>query len=259
MSADIHSTAIIGEGAKIGQGVSIGPYSIIGPDVTIGNNNKIASHVVIEGNTTIGDNNEFFQFSSIGAEPQSKAYAGEDTQTIIGSHNVFREYTTVNRGTVDDQGVTRVGDHNFIMAYVHIAHDCVLGDNTTFANCASLAGHVHVGDYVIMGGFSLVHQFCRVGAHCITGIGAVCIQDVPPYTLAAGNKAITHGINVKGLRRRDFSDVDITELKRAYKLIYRSGLTSSDAIKQIQAGDWESDHIQVLTDFVIASKRGVIR
>lgn len=259
MTANIHPTAIIGEGAKIGKGVSIGPYSIIGSDVELGDNNKIASHVVIDGHTTIGDNNQVFQFSSIGAEPQSKAYAGEATQTIIGSHNVFREYTTVNRGTVDDQGITRVGDHNFIMAYVHIAHDCVLGDNTTFANCASLAGHVHVGDYVIMGGFSLVHQFCRVGAHCITGIGAVCIQDVPPYTLAAGNKAITHGINVKGLRRRDFTDIDITELKRAYKLIYRSGLTSSDAIKQINAGDWESDHIKVLTEFITASKRGVIR
>lgn len=259
MSIDIHPTAIIGEGAKIGHGVSIGPYSIIGSDVELGENNKIASHVVIEGHTTIGDNNQFFQFSSIGAEPQSKAYAGEDTQTIIGNNNIFREYTTVNRGTTDDLGITRVGNNNFIMAYVHIAHDCVLGDNTTFANCASLAGHVHVGDYVIMGGFSLVHQFCRVGAHCITGIGAVCIQDVPPYTLAAGNKAITHGINVKGLRRRDFSDNDIKELKRAYKLIYRSGLTSSDAIKQINAGDWQSEHIKELTDFITASKRGVIR
>ena len=255
----IHPTAIVDPSSKIGENVSIGAYSIIGPQVSIGDNTKIASHVVIEGNTTIGEGNSFFQFASIGAEPQSLAYKGEDTKVIIGDNNVFREYCTVNRGTMIDQGVTQVGDNNFIMAYVHIAHDCKLGSNTVFANCASLAGHVHVEDYVIMGGFSLVHQFCRVGAHCITGIGAVCIQDVPPFTLVAGNKAITHGINVKGLRKRDFSKTDITELKRAYKMIYRSGLTTSDAIKSIEAQQWESEHVKYLTDFINASKRGVIR
>lgn len=255
----IHSTAIVDASSKLGENVSIGAYSIIGPQVTIGDNTKIASHVVIEGNTTIGENNSFFQFASIGAEPQSLAYKGEDTKVVIGDNNIFREYCTVNRGSMADEGVTQIGDNNFIMAYVHIAHDCRLGSNTIFANCASLAGHVHVEDYVIMGGFSLVHQFCRVGAHCITGIGAVCIQDVPPFTLAAGNKAITHGINVKGLRNRDFSKTDITELKRAYKMIYRSGLTTSDAIKSIDDQQWESEHVKYLTDFINASKRGVIR
>lgn len=259
MQTQIHPTAIVDPNCELGSNVSIGPYSIIGPNVHIGDDTIIASHVVVEGNTTIGRGNHFFQFSSIGAQPQSLAYQGEDTQTIIGDNNVFRENTTINRGTINDKGITQIGDSNFLMAYVHIAHDCNLGSNTIFANCASLAGHVHVGDYVIMGGFSLVHQFCRVGAHCITGIGAVCIQDVPPFTLVAGNKAITHGINVKGLRRRDFSKDDIVELKRAYKLIYRSGMTTSDAIKEINNTQWESPHIAELTDFINASKRGVIR
>lgn len=255
----IHSSAIVDPKADIAEGVSIGPFSVIGPDVKIGAGTEIASHVVIEGHTTIGENNRIFQYASIGAEPQSIAYKNEPTQVIIGDNNIFREFVTINRGSIVDEGITSIGDHNFLMSYVHIAHDCRLGNHTIFANSASLAGHVHVGDYVIMGGFSLVHQFCRVGAHCITGIGAVCIQDVPPYMLVAGNKAITHGINVKGLRRREFETADISELKKAYKLIYRSGLTTSNAIDEINEMEWQSSHIQHLIDFFKDSTRGVIR
>ncbi len=255
----IHPSAIIDSKAKIADDVTIGPFSVIGPNVEIGEGTEIASHVVIEGHTKIGKNNRIFQYASIGGEPQSIAYKGEPTEVVIGDNNIFREFVTVNRGTVIDEGITSIGNDNFLMAYVHIAHDCRLGNNTIFANCASLAGHVHVGDFVIMGGFSLVHQFCRVGAHCITGIGAVCIQDVPPYTLAAGNKAVTHGINIKGLRRREFQKTDIAELKKAYKLIYRSGLTTNNAIEEIKTMDWESDHINSLIEFFSSSQRGVIR
>ncbi len=255
----IHSSAIIEKGAVIGKNVSIGAFSYIGPDVVIGDDNIIASHVVIEGHTKVGKGNHIFQFASIGAQPQSVAYAGEPTRVEIGNNNILREYVTINRGTPDDRGLTSIDDDNFLMAYVHIAHDCELGSNIVFANCASLAGHVKVEDYVIMGGFSLVHQFCRVGAHCITGIGSVCIQDVPPYTLAAGNKAITHGINVKGLRRRDFSNDDINQLKKAYKIIYRTGLTTKSAIDEIRKLEWSSEHINYLTHFFDNSKRGVIR
>lgn len=259
MSTEIHSSAIVDPKAELADGVKVGPFSIIGPNVQIGENTEIASHVVIEGHTTLGKNNRIFQFTSIGAEPQSTGYKGEPTRVEIGDNNTFREYCTVNRGTVEDNSVTQVADNNFVMAYVHIAHDCRLGSNTVFANCASLAGHVEVGDFAIMGGFSLVHQFCRVGAHCITGIGAVCIQDVPPYTLAAGNKAITHGINVKGLRRRGFDKEQIMNLKRAYKLIYRSGLQTEDAFSEIRNSGWDSEHVNSLIDFINGSKRGVIR
>ena len=255
----IHSSAIVEKGAVIGNNVSIGAFSYIGPDVVIADDNIIASHVVIEGHTKIGSGNHIFQFASIGAEPQSMAYNGEFTRVEIGDNNIIREYVTINRGTPDDRGLTSIDNDNFLMAYVHIAHDCELGSNIVFANCASLAGHVKVEDYVIMGGFSLVHQFCRVGAHCITGIGSVCIQDVPPYTLAAGNKAITHGINVKGLRRRDFSGDDINQLKKAYKIIYRTGLTTKSAIDEIRKLEWSSEHVNYLTHFFDDSKRGVIR
>lgn len=255
----IHSSAIIEKGAKIGKNVEIGPFSYIGPHVEIGDNTVIASHVVIEGHTKIGSGNQISQFASIGAPPQSVAYHGESTTVEIGNNNILREYVTINRGTPGDRGKTSIGDDNFLMAYVHIAHDCELGSNIVFANCASLAGHVSVEDYVIMGGFSLVHQFCRVGAHCITGIGSVCIQDVPPFTLVAGNKAITHGINVKGLRRRDFSADDINELKKAYKIIYRSGLTTRTAVDKIRQSEWVSPYIEQLVTFFDDSQRGVIR
>lgn len=259
MSTLIHPTAIIEKGAELGSNVSVGPYSIIGPDVKIADNNTIESHVVINGHTTIGEGNHFFPFAAIGGEPQSIAYKGDPTEVRIGNNNTFRENVTVHRGTIDDEGITSIKDDNFIMAYCHIAHDCHLGSNIVFANCASLAGHCYVGDYVVLAGYTLVHQFCRVGDHCFTGVNAVCIQDVPPFTLAAGNRAITHGINVRGLRRRGFSSDDISELKRAYKIIYRSGLTTTSAIAEIESKEWNSDNVGLLTKFIKESKRGVIR
>ncbi len=217
----IHERAIVHPGAQIGDNVSIGPFSIIEDNVSIGDGTIIGPHVVIRNHTHIGKDNHFFQFSSIGEAPQYRGYKQEPTQLIIGDRNTFREYVTLNRGTPDFSQQTVIGDDNFIMAYVHIAHDCIIGNSTTFANGASLAGHVKVGDFAILGGFSLVHQFCSVGAHCITGIGAVCFQDVPPYIVAAGNSAEPYGINSKGLKRRGYSDNSITLLKSAYKLLYR--------------------------------------
>ena len=259
MSTEIHPTAIIEAGAELGANVEVGAYSVIGSHVTLGDGCKVDSHVAINGHTTIGENNNFFPFSAIGAAPQSMAYKGDPTEVQIGNNNTFREYVTVNRGTIDDEGITSIANDNFIMAYCHIAHDCRLGSNIVFANSASLAGHCYVGDHVVLAGYSLVHQFCRVGDHCFTGVNSVCIQDVPPFTLVAGNRAITHGINVRGLRRRGFTSEDITELKRAYKTIYRSGLTMSKAIEAIEAKGSQSKHVKVLINFIKESKRGVIR
>lgn len=259
MSTQIHPTAIIEEGAQIGENVTIGPFSIVGANVVLGDGNRLDSHVNIDGHTQVGNDNHFFPYCSIGSAPQALTYDNEPTETRIGSRNVFRENLTVSRGTVDDEGITSIGDDNFFMAYCHIAHDCRLGSHLVFANSACLAGHVHMGDHVIMSGYSLVHQFCRVGSHCFTGPSAVCIQDVPPYTLVAGNRAITHGINVRGLRRRGFEPDDISELKRAYKIIYRSGFTLKNALLEIEQHDFKSEHVQYLTSFIKESKRGVIR
>ena len=250
MATNIHSSAIIEDGAKIGKNVTIGPFSIIGSDVELGDGNTVESHVVINGNTTIGENNHFFPYCAIGCVPQSLAYKGEPTETIIGSNNVFRENITVSRGTVEDESITSIGNSNFFMAYSHVAHDCRLGSSIMFANSVCLAGHVHLGDFVVMSGYSLVHQFCRVGRHAFIGPSAVAIQDVPPFTLAAGNRAITHGINVRGLRRRGLESDDITDLKRAYKIIYRSGYTLKNALLEIEQRAFESEHVKVLTEFI---------
>ncbi len=259
MSTTIDPTAIVDKDAQLGSGVSVGPYSIIGPDAVIGDGTIIESHVVINGHTELGKNNHVFAFAAIGGQPQSIAYKGEPTKVVIGDNNIFRENVTVNRGTVDDEGITSIGDDNFFMAYTHIAHDCRLESNIVFANSASLAGHCRVGNHVVLAGYTLVHQFCRVGDHCFTGVNSVCIQDVPPFTLVAGNRAITHGINVRGLRRRGFSSEDVLELKRAYKIIYRAGLTMTQALEQIEAKEWQSEHIQNMVGFIKESKRGVIR
>ncbi|MEJ2177738.1 MAG: acyl-ACP--UDP-N-acetylglucosamine O-acyltransferase [Gammaproteobacteria bacterium] len=255
----IHPSAIVDPGADLGSGVEIGPFSIIEKDVVIGDNTWIGPHVVIRNHTTIGRDSKIFQFSSIGEQPQHQGYAGEPTRLVIGDRNVVREYCTLNRGTAGHLGETRIGDDNFIMAYVHIAHDCTLGNNIIFANGASLAGHVDVGDYAILGGFSLVHQFCKVGAHCITGIGAICFQDVPPYIVAAGNSAQPYGINTKGLHRRDFSDDTIALLKRAYRLLYRSNLDLNTAIEEIDQLAPGDEAVSVFSEFLRCSKRGVIR
>jgi len=255
----VDDRAVIEAGAELGNNVSIGPFSVIGPNVKIGDDTSIGSHVVITGHTTIGRANRVYHFSSLGEAPQHLGYRGEPTQVVIGDNNIIREYCTVNRGTVPGGGVTQIGDSNFLMAYVHIAHDCRLGSHTIFANCASLAGHVTVGDYAILGGFTLVHQFCRVGAHCITGIGSVCLQDVPPYSVAAGNRAKPHGINTKGLRRRDFSEDEIAALKQAYKCVYRTGKPLQEAVDLVSKQWPDSDVVQAFVEFFRTSKRGIIR
>lgn len=259
MSNQIHASAIIEPGAEIGEDVTIGPFSIIGANVKLASGNRIDSHVVIGGHTTIGEGNHFFPHCAIGGAPQSISYKDEPTRVEIGSNNVFRESITVNRGSPDDRGLTTIANDNFFMAYSHVAHDCQLGSNITFANSACLGGHVEVGDHVVLGGYTLVHQFCRIGAHCFTAGASICIQDVPPFMLVAGNRAITHGINVRGLRRRGFSSDDLTELKRAYKIMYRSGHTLKVAIEEIQQTAFDSEHVKFLTDFIQSSERGVIR
>ena len=255
----IDDRAIVDPQALIGENVYIGPFSVIGPDVEILDEAWVGAHVVITGSTTVGRGTKIYQFCSIGEAPQHLGYKGERTRLEIGENNVIREYCTVNRGTAQGGGVTRIGNDNFIMAYVHIAHDCQLGSNTIFANCASLAGHVTVGDYAVLGGFSLVHQFCRLGAHCITGIGTVCLKDIPPFTVAAGNRATPHGINVKGIKRRGFSEDDIVELKQAYKILYRSGFSLNDALEKLRDTNWRSPNIEELVEFILASERGIIR
>jgi UDP-N-acetylglucosamine acyltransferase len=256
----IHPTAIIHSGARLGAGVSVGPYSIIGEHVEIGDNTRIGPHVVISGHTRIGCDNRIFQFSSIGEIPQDKKYAGEPTRLEIGDRKTIREYCTLNLGTVQDAGVTRVGDDNWIMAYVHIAHDCQVGNKTIFANNAQLAGHVHVGDWAIFGGYTGVHQFCRVGAHTMTAVGTVILQDVPPYVMAAGNSATPYGINAEGLKRRGFSPDALMVLKRAYRTLYKSGLTLDEAKAKLEEdAKMHPAEIQPILDFLAVSKRGIIR
>lgn len=255
----IDSRAVIESGAEIGENVTVGPFSIVSAGATVGDDTWIGPHVVISGRTRIGKGNRIYQFSSIGAAPQHLGYNGEPTAVEIGDGNIVREYTTINRGTQEGGGTTRIGDSNFLMAYVHIAHDCVVGSHTIFANCASLAGHVAVNDHAILGGFTLVHQFCRIGAHSITGIGCVCLQDVPPFTVAAGNRARPHGINVKGLRRRQFDESEIVALKRAYKTLYRSELTLKNARRRILQDSGSRPAVAELIRFLDESERGIIR
>lgn len=255
----IDERAVIEPGAQIGRNVSVGPFSIISADAEIGDDTWIGPHVVVSGRTRIGRRNRVYQFSSLGEAPQHLGYGGEDTMVEIGDDNTVREYTTINRGTAEGGGVTRIGDNNFLMAYVHIAHDCLIGSHTIFANCASLAGHVTVSDHAILGGFTLVHQFCRIGAHSITGIGCVCLQDVPPFTVAAGNRAEPHGVNVKGLRRRDFTEDDIVALKRAYRVLYRSGLPLQEARERMLQEGGDHGAVGELVEFLGTSERGIIR
>ncbi len=254
-----HPTAVIHPGARLAEDVEIGAYTLIGEHVEIGNGTVIGPHVVINGHTRIGQHNRIFQFCSLGEIPQDKKYAGEPTRLEIGDHNVIREFCTFNVGTAQDVGVTRLGNHNWIMAYVHLAHDCQIGSHTIFANNASLAGHVVVDDYAILGGFTGVHQFCQVGAHVMTGVATVLLQDLPPYVMVSGNPAVPHGINSEGLRRHGFSGEAILAIKRAYKTLYKSGLTfeeSKDAIK-VQAEKYPE--LNRLSDFLKVSKRGIVR
>ena len=255
----IHPTAIIHSGARLGAGVSVGAYSIIDEHVEIGDNTRIGPHVVITGNTKIGCDNRIFQFCSLGEIPQDKKYAGDPSRLEIGDRNTIREYCTFNLGTVQDAGVTRMGDDNWIMAYVHVAHDCQVGNRTTFANNAQLAGHVHVDDWAILGGYTGVHQFCRVGAHTMTAVGTVVLQDVPPYVMAAGNTATPFGINAEGLKRRGFSSEALMALKRAYRTLYKSGLMLEEARSKLEEEVKTHPEIQPILEFLAVSKRGIIR
>jgi UDP-N-acetylglucosamine acyltransferase len=257
--AGIHPTAIVDPAASVAEGVEIGAYSIVGPHVEIGQGCRIGPHTVVTGHTRLGTDNTIAQFVSVGEAPQDKKYRGEPTRLEIGNNNTIREFCTLNRGTVQDGGVTRIGDDNWIMAYVHIAHDCQVSNRTIFANNAQLAGHVHVGDDAILGGFTLVHQFCRVGAHSITGLGTVVLQDIPPYVKASGNPIKPYGINAEGLRRRGFSADSLAALKRAYRILYRSGLTLEEAKAELSAHAETSPELRPLLDFLAVPGRGIVR
>lgn len=255
----IHETAIVHPSAKLAEDVQIGPYSWIGPDVVIDSGNVIESHVVIKGPTTIGKNNRFFQFGSIGEECQDKKYAGEPTRLLIGDNNVFRECVTVHRGTIQDKGITQIGSNNLLMAYVHVAHDCMVGDNVILANNTNLAGHVHVGDYAILGGMTAVHQFCHIGSHAFSGGGSVILRDVPPYVMLSGSDSTPKGINSEGLKRRGFTPESITQIKRAYKVLYRSGNRAEEAVEKLNAMAIDAPEVKIMADFVASSSRGIIR
>lgn len=259
MSNKIHSTAIIDAKASLDSSVEIGPYTTIGPSVSIDADTKIGSHVVITGETTIGKSNEIFQFSSLGEQPQDKKYANEPTRLEIGDNNVIREFCTFNRGTVQDDGLTRIGNDNWIMAYVHIAHDCKVQNNTILANNSSLAGHVELHDFAILGGFTLVHQFCKIGAHVMTAVATTVFKDIPPYITASGYNAEPHGINAEGLKRRGFTSDEILEIKRAYKTLYRKGLSLKDAQSALVEMQKNCSKIALLSDFLTQSTRGIVR
>jgi UDP-N-acetylglucosamine acyltransferase len=255
----ISDKAIIDKSAKIAANVEISPYAIIGPNVEIGEGTWIGPHVVVNGPTRIGRNNKIYQFASIGEAPQDKKYAGEPTRLEIGDNNIFRECTTVSRGTVPGGGLTKIGSDNLFMAYVHIAHDCIVGNHTTFSNNASLAGHVTVDDYANLGGFVGVHQFTNIGSYCFCAGGSMVVKDVIPFIMVSGNLAQAYGLNVEGLKRRQFTSEEIVVLKRAYKTLYRQGLTLEDAVHKLEAMIPECRHIPMLIDFIKKSKRGIIR
>ncbi len=255
----IHPTAIVHPNAKLAQNVQVGAYSVIGEHVEIGEGTEIGPHVVIEGHTRIGKNNRIFQFNSLGSIPQDKKYKDEPTRLEIGDNNLIRECCTFNTGTVQDIGYTRIGNNNWIMSYVHIAHDCIVGNDTILANNVQLAGHVHVDDFAVLGGFSGVHQYCNVGAHVMIGAGCLLFQDVPPYVLTGGNPAAPHGINSEGLKRRGYSSETIMAIKRAYRALYRSGLSLEQAIQEIDGQAAEHPELKLFTEFLARSKRGILR
>ncbi len=267
MAVKIHPTALVDPKAQLGDGVEVGAFSIIGPDVAIGSNSHIHAHVMIQGHTQIGSDNQFHAHAVIGGAPQDKKYAGEPTRLRIGNRNTFRESVTVNCGTIQDQSLTQIGDDNWVMAYVHIAHDCIVGNNTIMANCVQLAGHVVVGDWAILGGFTGVHQFCKVGAHAMAGVGSVVLHDIPPYVMVSGNSAQAHGMNTEGLKRRGFSAAQITQLRLAYKTLYKQSLTFEQAkvalaaqIEQLQVNEPDSaSAVALLANFLTDVTRGIVR
>ena len=256
----IHPTAIVHPGAKLAPDVEIGAYTVIGEHVEIGPGTSVGPHAVIAGHTRIGRGNRIFQFASLGEMPQDKKYGGEPTRLEIGDHNTIREFCTFNTGTVQDAGVTRLGDHNWVMAYVHLAHDSQVGSHTVLANTVTLAGHVAILDHVVLGGGTMVHQFCRVGVHAFVAGGSIVLRDVPPYVMASGGtSAEPHGVNAEGLRRRGFSPSAIESIRKAYKTLYRAGLGFEEAKQIIAEQARETPELQVMVDFLAESTRGVIR
>ena len=261
----IHPSALVDPAAQLHDSVSVGPFTTIGPHVRIGAGTSVAAHCVIEGHTTIGEHNQIFQFNSLGAVPQDKKYAGEPCELVIGDRNVIREFCTFNIGTVGDQGATRMGNDNWIMAYVHLAHDCQVGNHTIFANSTQLAGHVHVGDWTILGGFTVVHQFCRLGAHSFTAMNSLLFADLPPFVMCQGQPAQARSMNFEGLKRCGFTPAQVQAVKAMYKLLYRDGLTLEQAGQQIQALALEQDDLQpvvsLMTAFLqdVSPQRGIVR
>jgi UDP-N-acetylglucosamine acyltransferase len=255
----IHPTAVIDSAAELDESVMVGPYAVIGPDVVIGAGTIVESHVVIKGPAAIGVDNHIYQFASIGDVPQDKKYSGESTRLQIGDRNTIREYCTINRGTVLDEGMTIVGSDNWIMAYAHIAHDCVIGSHTIFANNASVAGHVHIGDYAILGGFSAVHQFCHIGEHAFTSMFTYVTKDLPAYVVASGRPAEPRGINTEGLKRRGFDAESIRRIRDAYRIVFRKGLKLEDAIAELESRSAAASEIERFLRSLRSGSRGLMR
>ncbi len=255
----IDPRAVIDPSAKLAEDVSIGPFSVIGANVEIGAGCWIGPHVVINGPTIIGRDNRIFQFASVGETPQDKKFHGENSKLVIGDGNTIREFVTIHRGTEDGGGTTSIGDDNWLMAYIHIAHDCIIGNHTIFSNGASLAGHVLVDDYAILGGFTLIHQFCHIGTHAFCGMGSAISKDVTPYTLVNGNPAHPHGLNVEGLKRHGYSSELIRELRDAYKTVYRMSLTAEDARSRLSVVADKYTEMKLFVDFIENSRRGILR
>ncbi len=255
----IHPTAIIDSRARLASDVTIGPYTVVDGDVEIGEGTTVGAHCVLTGHTRIGRENRLFHFCSIGEANQDKKYQGEPTRLEIGERNTIREYVSINRGTVQDEGVTRVGDDNWIMAYAHIAHDCRVGNRTTIANCTQLAGHVHVGDWATLGGFTGVHQYVKIGAHVMTGVSSVVLLDIPPYVTVGGNPLAPHGINAEGLKRRGFTPEAVAALRAAYKTLYKSGLLLAEARAELEKQAAASPEVRAVLEFLGAATRGIVR
>ena len=253
---NIHSTAIIEEGAILGQNVTVGPYTIIGSQVKIGDGTTIGSHTLIEGKTTIGKNNQIFSHATLGSIPQDLKFDGEDVELIIGDNNKIREYTLFNPGTIGGGSITKVGSNNLFMGYTHVAHDVIVGDNCVFANCATLAGHVEIDDYVVVGGLTPIHQFCKIGTQVMIAGGSVVTQDIPPYCLAEGNRAVLRGLNLNGLRRRFDNRKDIDEVKQAYKALFESNEPLSESARRIY-DESTNEHVKSMALFVLETKRGI--
>ena len=255
----IDPRAVIDPSAIIAEGVEIGPWSMVGPGVEIGEGTVIGPHVIIKGPTRIGKNNKIFQFSSIGEECQDKKYAGEPTRLLVGDDNIIRESCTLHRGTIQDQGLTSIGSRNLLMAYVHVSHDCVVGDDCILANGATLAGHVHVDDSVILGGGTMVHQFSKIGTQSMSAGGSIVLRDIPAFVMASGQSASAHGLNTEGLKRKGVDADSILELKRAYKTLYRQGLRLAEALEQLESVAQDNPYVRIFVDSIKRSDRGIIR